>query len=207
MKKYIITCVKEPHQRIATCDTKQEAIDKLNEYIEEQNEANCTDEEDEDWLCVFDFHLQEVDYSEPQEYIKNYEDARDFLGGKPNRDFTVSKKLQSGNPVSLEDVSCLVDEINPDHLKALIAFNRLATIAQAWNKADGFVPDFSSLSQDKWFPWFYYDKEAAGFVFAYTGYAPSHAYALLGSRLCFATRNRAAAFGKAFTHLYNEMFL
>ena len=93
------------------------------------------------------------------------------------------------------------------HIEALIALNELLTIAQAWNKEDGFVPDFSDCHQDKWFPWFRYDKDAAGFVSANTSNAPTDAFAHFGSRLCFKSSARAAQFGKQFAHLYNKVFL
>ena len=102
------------------------------------------------------------------EVITDFESARKALGGKPNADFTVAKKILSGNAVQLEDVARLVTDINPKHIEALIALNKLFTIAQAWNKEDGFVPDFSDWEQAKWFPWFKYDKDAAGFVYART---------------------------------------
>lgn len=98
-------------------------------------------------------------------------------------------------------------DINPKHIEALIALNKLFTIAQAWNKEDGFVPDFSDWEQDKWFPWFVYNKDAAGFVCANTTYAPTFAYATVGSRLCFKSSARAAQFGKQFAELYNKVFL
>ena len=83
-------------------------------------------------------------------------------------------------------------DINPKHIEALIALNKLFTIAQAWNKEDGFVPDFSDWEQDKWFPWFVYDKDAAGFVCATTSNAPTAASAHVGSRLCFDPQIEAA---------------
>ena len=122
-------------------------------------------------------------------------------------DFTVAKKILSGNVVQLEDVARLVTDINPKHIEALIALNKLFTIAQAWNKKDGFVPDFSDWNQDKWFPWFKYDKDAAGFVCAHTNYAPTNANANIGSRLCFKSSARAAQFGKQFIDLWNDVFL
>ena len=100
-----------------------------------------------------------------------------------------------------------VDDLNPAHIEALIALNRLFTIAEAWNKEDGFVPDFSDCNQDKWFPWFKYDEDAAGFVYSATNNATTHAYAASGSRLCFKSSVRAAQFGKQFADLYNKVFL
>lgn len=127
--------------------------------------------------------------------------------GKPNAVFTVSKKILSGNSVNLQDVARLVNDINPKHVKALIALNELFTIAQAWNKEDGFTPDFSDRNQTKWFPWFEYSDKSAGFVSAGTDYATTSAAANVGSRLCFKTSARARQFGEQFIDLWNDFLL
>ena len=175
------------------------------DYICDHNED--LDVDDDDYLSPFDFVLEEVECKEVNEVITDFESARKALGGKPNADFTVAKKILSGNVVQLNDVARLVTDINPMHIEALIALNELFTIAQAWNKEDGFVPDFSDWNQDKWFPWFKYDMDAAGFVSAYSYCAPSSAGASFGSRLCFKSSARAAQFGKQFADLYNKVFL
>ena len=69
----------------------------------------------------------------------------------------------------------LIKELNPKHIEALVALNRLFTIAEVWNKADGFVPDSSGFEQKKWYPWFKYDKDTAEFVCADTYNAPTAA--------------------------------
>lgn len=91
--------------------------------------------------------------------------------------------------------------------KALIAIEKLITIAEAWNKADNFVPDYDNRSQYKYFPWFVYSGAAAGFVFAYANDSASYALAYLGSRLCFATAKRAEQVGKQFLDLWNDFLL
>lgn len=103
-------------------------------------------------------------------------------------------------------------DINPKHVEVLDALNKLFTIAQAWNKEDGFVSDFSDWEQDKWFPRFKYDEDAAGFVCANAHYTSTHytltnVAAFIGSRLCFKTKTRAEQFGKQFVDLYNKVFL
>ena len=207
MKKYIIKNAdgSEQSEMQAIHESRKEAGETLMDYICDHNED--LDIDDDDYLSPFDFVLEEVECKEVNEVITDFESARKALGGKPNADFTVSKKILSGNVVQLNDVARLVTDINPMHIEALIALNELFTIAQAWNKEDGFVPDFSDWNQDKWFPWFKYDKDAAGFVYAYSYYAPSNATAQFGSRLCFKTANRARQFGEMFADLYNEVFL
>lgn len=205
MKKYIIRNADGSEQTVmrAVHNSRKEAGESMMNYIRKHNE-NCDDDK---YLSPFDFILEEVECPQVNEVVTDFESARKALGGKPNADFTVAKKILSGNVVQLEDVARLVTDINPKHINALIALNKLFTIAQAWNKEDGFVPDFSDWNQDKWFPWFVYDKDAAGFVYANTYNAPTSAYAYVGSRLCFKTLERAAQFGKQFVDLYNKIFL
>lgn len=207
MKKYIIKNAdgSEQSEMKAIHESRKEAGETLMDYICDHNED--LDIDDDDYLSPFDFVLEEVECKEVNEVITDFESARKALGGKPNADFTVSKKILSGNAVQLKDVVKLVTDINPKHIEALIALNELFTIAQAWNMEDGFVPDFSNRNQCKYFPWFTYKNDAAGFVFAYTNNTPTHATAPIGSRLCFKSSARAAQFGKQFAHLYNKVFL
>lgn len=207
MKKYIIKNAdgSEQSEMQAIHESRKEAGETLMDYICDHNED--LDIDDDDYLSPFDFVLEEVECKDVNEVITDFESARKALGGKPNADFTVSKKILSGNVVHLNDVARLVTDINPKHIKALIALNELFTIAQAWNKEDGFVPDFSDWHQDKWFTWFKYDKDAAGFVYASTLNAPTSAHAAIGSRLCFKSSARAAQFGKQFIDLWNDVFL
>ena len=93
------------------------------------------------------------------------------------------------------------------HKKAMVAMYKLITIAEAWNKADNFIPDFSNRNQYKFFPWFVYNDKVAGFVFAHTNYTASGADAYIGSRLCFKTYERAEQFGKQFIDLWNDFLL
>ena len=204
MKKFLLRC-KGIETAIGMFDSKVEAADVMNDYIEGNNEDLYSD--DEGYLTAFDFTLEEIEEKDINEVVTNFEEARKYLHGKPNADFTVSKKMLSGNSLPLDGVTNLVKDLNPRHLNALAALNKLFSIADAWNKADGFVPDFSNSRQYKYYPWFVYDKDAAGFVCANPYYAASYASALIGSRLCFKTANRARQFGEKFVDLYNQVFL
>ena len=163
MKKFLLR-QKGIEKAIGKFDSKVEAVDVMDGYIEDNNDN--LDSDDEGYLTPFDFTLDEIEDKEINELVTNYEEARKYLGGKPNADFAVTKKLQSNNSLDLSGVAHLVDEMNPRHLKALAALNKLFTIAEAWNKADDFVPDFSNQNQYKYYPWFVYDRDAAGFVSA-----------------------------------------
>ncbi len=197
MKKYIIK-----YANGSTCpdikgefNSREEAGDFLMWYIRIHNEFLHIG--DNNYLLLFDFTLEEVDVKDVNEVITDFESAREALGMKPN----VGYIPRSGV------VKRLVTDINPKHIEALIALNKLFTIAEAWNKEDNFVPDFSDNEQDKWFPWFKYDKNTARFVYSYANYAPAYAPAGVGARLCFKTHIRAEQFGKQFVNLYNEAFL
>lgn len=205
MKKYIIKNADGSEQTVmqAVHESREEAGRVLMRYLSYHNENWDVDSH----LSPFDFILEEVECKDVNEVITDFESARKALGIKPNADFTVAKKILSGNVVQLEDVARLVTDINPKHIEALIAQNELFTIADAWNKEDGFVPDFSDKEQDKWFPWFEYHENVAEFVCIRAGNAPTFAYASVGSRLCFKSSARAAQFGKLFAELYNKVFL
>lgn len=181
MKKYVVRN-KTTQQVFGKFDTQNQASEKLVEYITENNEDYCSDEAG--FLSIFDFEVKEEEVQE----IASYEDAKALLG-------------LSDEPLMT------ICGVSKHHEKALLALSKLFTIAEAWNNEDGFVPDFSNEEQRKYFPWFEYNKGAAGFVCASTFWAAATADAHVGSRLCFATRERAIAFGKQFEGLYNDFLL
>lgn len=168
--------------------SRKEASDELMAYIH-----NFNKDFEGEYLSPFDYELEEAECKEVNETITDFETARKVLGVKPN--------------MQIKDAERLVSEINPKHLEALNALNRLFTIAEAWNKADGFVPDFSDIKQKKWFPKFKYDKDAAGFVYLYTDFSCSFSSGTFGKRICFKTSERAEQFGKKFAELYNKVFI
>lgn len=204
MEKYIIKNADGSEQTVmrAIHNSRKEAGRELMRYLSYHNENWDVDNH----LSPFDFVLEEVECGDINEVITDFESARETLGGKPNTDFYVVKRKLSGKVAQFEDVARLVTDINPKHIKALIALNKLFTISEAWNKEDGFVPDFSDRCQDKWIPWFDYDKNTARFMFRNTFNAPTNAYNF-SSRLCFKTFARAKQFGKQFADLYNKVFL
>lgn len=194
MKKYIIKNADGSEQTVmqAVHESREEAGRVLMRYLSYHNENWDVDNH----LSPFDFTLEEVECPQVDEVIRDFKRAMKALGLKPNTCYNLS-----------EHVPKFVSDINPKHLDALIALNELFTIAEAWNKEDEFVPDFSDWNQDKWFPWFRYDKDAARFVCVTTNRTPATASASFGSRLCFKTSERAEQFGKQFVDLYNKVFL
>lgn len=210
MRKFVIKNADGSEQTVmqAVHESREEAGRVLMRYLSYHNENWDVDNH----LSPFDFILEEVECGDINEVITDFESARKTLGGKPNADFYVVKRKHSEKVAHLEDVARLVTDINPKHIKALIALNKLFTIAEAWNKEDGFFSNFSDWEQDKWFPRFKYDEDAAGFVYVDAQYMSTHytltnVAAYINSRLCFKTSARAAQFGKLFVDLYNKVFL
>ena len=201
MKKYIVK-YKDSEKVFGEYNSRKEASDILMEYIYYFNDCS-----DGDYISPFDFVLEEVECKEVNEVITDFDGARELLGIRSNFDITVSQKRFSKSVVPIKGVARLVNEINPKHLDALIALNELFTIAEAWNKEDGFVPDFNNHAQKKWVPTFEYKDDYTGLDFwAYTFFSSSAPY-VVGFRLCFKTKERAEQFGKQFIELYNKAFL
>src|SRR5574344_286104 len=163
----------------------QDVIGEFNSIEDAQAHAIDLAQEDED-ISIFDYSIKEVEDEDVSTTIPSYESAKDKLG-------SVAVKV--------------IPEVREHHAKALNALNKLFTIAEAWNKVDNFIPDFSNRNQYKYFPWFVYDDKAAGFVFASAILTASSAYAYFGSRLCFKTDERAEQFGKQFIDLWNDFLL
>lgn len=192
MKKYIVK-YKDSGKVFGEYASKEEASDKVMEYIRDH------------YISPFDFVLEEVACKEVNEVITDFESARKALGIKPNDDYLLVSGEHHGK--EHDSVERLVRELNPKHIEALVALNRLFTIAEAWNKEDNFVPDFSDCEQYKWFPWFEHNNYSAGFVCMSATYTLTAADATFGQRICFKTSERAEQFGKQFENLYNKVFL
>lgn len=195
MRKYIIKgAYRSEHSNMKTeFNSRKDAINALIDYIYNYNK-NLND--DDNLITPFDFIIKEIDVKDVNETITDFERAREALGLKPNTFYNLS-----------EHVPKFFSDINPKHIEALIALNQLFTLAEAWNKEDEFVPNYSDWKQDKWFPWFKYDEDTARFVCVDTIYTPTNLFAYFGSRLCFKTSERAEQFGKQFDDLYNMVFL
>lgn len=193
MRKFVIKNADGSEQTVmrAIHNSRKEAGESMMNYIRKHNE-NCDDDK---YLSPFDFILEEVECGDINEVITDFESAREMLGLKA-----------LGFLNKFDDVTKLIGGINPKHIKALIALNELFTIAEAWNKEDNFIPDFSDANQHKYFPWFKYDENIARFVHVSVDYTCKRS-ARLGSRICFKTFERAEQFGKQFVDLYNKIFL
>ena len=200
MKKYVIKYADGREQRFirANYNSRKEAEEALLIYLCDHNKK-C---DDSSYLSPFDFTVEEVDVKEVNETITDFECAKSAIIRVSPEDF-----IFSGKNKQHEVNARFVSEINFRHLKALAALNKLFSIAQAWNKEDRFVPDFSNEYQGKWFPWFRYDMKLEQFVCSSVICSSLGGNAYWGSRLCFKTYERAEQFGKQFEDLYNDVFI
>lgn len=122
-----------------------------------------------------------------KEQVKTFEDACKVLGLKP------------------ENLP-IVENLPEKDRKSLIAYYKLIIITHSLN--EGWEPDFSDWNQWKYWNWFYVESKDsgayAGFASALTDSAASYSIALLGSRLCFKTRELAEYARENFLDLYLE---
>ena len=145
------------------------------------------------------------------EYLKNFEDDDDEGYFSSPSNYVIDEVELSPNDLIPDFESARkylkLEGPNLNNCAALIALDQLFTIAEAWNKVDGFVPDFSNYAQKKWVPTFDYNDDYTGLDFwASTFFSTSSPYDV-GFRLCFKTKERAEQFGKQFIELYNKAFL
>lgn len=115
--------------------------------------------------------------------VKTYADACAVLGIEPMNE-TVLAKL--------------------GFTKDEIAYRKLKTIAEALN--EGWRPDWANSNEYKYWPWFVYNPACRLFV-RESDYAASNAAAIVGSRLCYKTRELATYAGRQFKGLYNDFLL
>ena len=195
MRKFVVRLADGSEQSLIRplYDTRNEAIQGVMDYVAKCNEALGM--EDSKRISPFDFKVEEVEVDDVDKVITSFGLAVEYLCLNGNDKHSVCGR----------DVAKLLRELNPRHIDALIALNELFTIADAWNKADGFVPDFSDNDQHKYFPWFAYDKDAARF--SQNGSMSSAYASTFCARLCFKTAKRAMQFGLRFAGLFNKFLM
>ncbi len=141
-------------------------------------------------------------YWKAEEYAKQ-------LMETTGKEICLMEEISTYSPVidSYEAATAYLGKGAKNHQKALLALEKLIVIAEAWNKQDGFVPDFSNRNQYKYFSLFRYDNKSAGFVYDESYRMSTDAESALNSRLCFKTEERAEQFGKQFIDLWNDFLL
>lgn len=206
MKKFVVRLAdgSEQHLLRSVYDSKNEAVDEIVDYVVRNNTGLSMD--DARRMSPYDFKVVEVDVDNVGEVISGFMSASRFIGLLSHDGIMVCKRKGCCDSLSILDVDRLVRNLNPRHVDALIALNELFTIAEAWNKVDGFVPDFSDNDQQKYFPWFVYDKDVARFV-PCVSMPSAYISALLGARLCFKTEERSMQFAHQFAGLFNKFMM
>ena len=120
------------------------------------------------------------DFFEKKDFrdIKTFEDACELLGISPN------------------------DVCHQNDLSDEIAYKQLKVIVKAINQ--GWTPDWDNGGQCKWWPWF---GGRAGFACSYSNTSAAIAYASVGSRLCFESKEKSDYAGKQFLDIYKQFLL
>jgi len=94
----------------------------------------------------------------------------------------------------------------PEELRSYLqAQYKAMAITETLNEK--WVANWSNWDENKWFPWFDYDKASSRFAFYATSYLYAFATAGYASRLCFRTKALAEYAGRQFEDIYNELLL
>jgi hypothetical protein len=108
-----------------------------------------------------------------------------------------------------EELGIIPDQMHKIHdialvedAKSIIAYAKLCIITRALN--EGWKPDWSNSNETKFYPWFEF-KSGVGFSF--DDYGDRFSDTVVGSRLCFKSRELAEYAAKQFNDLYNEFFI
>ena len=118
-----------------------------------------------------------------KERIKTFDDVIRELGDDPE---------EFKNAISIMD--------EPDE----IAYVKLKLIAKALN--EGWTPDWSNGEWDKWYPWFKMDDSSSAGRFSFGGAALQDSCSLVGSHLCFKSKDLATYAGTQFLDIYKDFF-
>ena len=187
MKKFVIRNADGSAQDVmpALHSSRKEALLTILDYATKVVED---DKDDSRIEIPIDYMVKEIAERDVNELVTDFESAKKVIG---STEFILAKES-----LRFSDV-----ELNMGHARALIALNELFTIAQAWNRLDDFVPNFSNYLQRKWFPVFEYSENDMKFVCIGTNTEG------FGLQICFKSCERARQFGKQFENLYNKVFL
>lgn len=118
-----------------------------------------------------------------KERIKTFDDVIRELGDDPE---------EFKNAISIME--------EPDE----IAYVKLKLIAKALN--EGWTPDWSNGEWDKWYPWFKMDDSSSAGRFSFVDAGHQRSGSVVGSRLCFKSKDLATYAGTQFLDIYKDFF-
>lgn len=193
--------------------TKENIIKAYNIAREAGEESICKVLE----TLYSDINFTPADNRPVTERIKTFEDACAALG----EDHLYVQMFQ--------DIYTKSEKAGANVNSDVVAYLKLRIITAALN--EGWEPQFTQ-DEDRWFPWHilwteeelsskdeewkrdrclttmqHHRGECAGLACADSAYAPSHAIAYVGSRLCFKSDTLAKYAGKQFIDLWMDFYL
>lgn len=151
--------------------------------------------EDEEILDLYIIEFQR----ELNNYIKSKKNPKDIKEQIKSFQDAISKL-----GVDDEDVKAFRSIVNLEIPEHIIAHLQLIIIAKALN--EGWTPNWSDSSQDKYYPWFDMESSSAG-GFVYCDSFNWNSVTYVGSRLCFKSKELAEYAGKQFKDIYEEYFV
>lgn len=144
---------------------------------------------------VFDFDIEYI------EFPLTVREAKEVLGINEKTCFLLSG--DGGVSVSRTKLQALCNEADSSSLNALLAFNKLMTLAKAWNKIDDFKPSYES-EKEMFIPCF----EMVGGDFKLMCVSQALRTAIkYPTEMCFKTAESAARFGEWFADDYKKLLL
>ncbi len=119
---------------------------------------------------------------------------------------TITEKIKNFDDVlnyhniQKEDFEKKVEDLTADEK----AYQQIKLIASALN--EGWVPDWQNDDQWKYYPWFDMDDSSASGRFSFDLSADLGSGSLVGSRLCFKSRELCRHAAETFLEIYREFF-
>lgn len=146
-------------------------------------------------VSVFDFDIEYI------EFPLTVREAKEVLGINEKTCFLLSG--DGGVSVSRTKLQALCNEADSSSLNALLAFNKLMTLAKAWNKIDDFKPSYES-EKEMFIPCF----EVVGGDFKLMCVSQALRTAIkYPTEMCFKTAESAARFGEWFADDYKKLLV
>jgi hypothetical protein len=162
-------------------------IIKCANLLEAESEAEKWANKEREATAIYSFKANVEPQQEVNELLSNSDKA--------------NKYLKSKYPIDYTDRASFF--IAKKYILKLSALYELTIIADAWNDADGFVPDFKDLNQEKWYVCMRLDAENRLVI---RESRQTRTMPILGLGLFFKSEKRANQFGQQFFDLFKAYF-